>query len=121
MRVPLVAVALVALACSACGGEKSTKAVPRVRVPNVVGGSWGTAIDRIAGSGLCVGTIKVDPAPTMSPADSVLRQTPRAGAEVAPHARVSLTVSPSGPNGWIVSYTFRGCRNVTEYAVEPRG
>jgi PASTA domain len=120
MRVRVAAVTLVAVACSACG-ETSTKAESRIRVPNVVGASWGTAIERIAGAGLCIGTISMDPGAIMSPADSVLRQTPHAGAKVAPHARVSLKVSPSGPSGWIVSYTLRGCRKVVEYAVEPRG
>jgi beta-lactam-binding protein with PASTA domain len=120
MRVRLVAVALAVLACSACGG-KSTGADRRVRVPNVVGASWGTAIDRIDRAGLCIGRMTVDPMTMTSPADAVLRQSPRPGARVAPHARVSITVSPSGPSGSVVSYSQRGCRDAVRYYVEPGG
>jgi beta-lactam-binding protein with PASTA domain len=118
MRVRLVAVVLAAVACSACRGT-SPKAEPGIRVPNVIGASWGTAIDRINRAGLCIGRIRVDPTTMTSPADRVLRQSPRPGARVARHARISITVSPSGPSGSIVSYSLRGCRDAVQYYVEP--
>ena len=117
MRVRLVAVALVAVACSACG-EASTNAEPRSRVPNVIGASWGTAIDRINRAGLCIGRITIDPKTMTLAADAVLRQSPRPGARVERHARVSITVSPGG-SGSIVSYSLRGCRDAVRYSVEP--
>jgi beta-lactam-binding protein with PASTA domain len=120
MCVRLAAVALIAVACSACGGT-STKAEPRVRVPNMIGASWGTAIDRIGRSGLCIGTITVDPRTLGSPADTVLRQSPRPGSRLAPHAPVSLAVSSSGPSGSVVSYSLPGCHDAGQYYVEPGG
>lgn len=120
MRVRLLAVALAAVACSACGGTTS-KSEPRVRVPNVIGAAWGTAIDRIGRSGLCVGTVTVDPRTMGSPADAVLRQSPRPGARLAPHALVSITVSASGSSGSVVSYSLRGCQDAPQYYVAPGG
>jgi hypothetical protein len=117
--VRVVAAALCVICC-ACGGT-SREREARVRVPSLVGASWGEAVDRIARVGLCIGGIEVQPATSISGPDEVLRQKPRAGAKVAPRARVSITVSPSGPSGSIVGYSFRGCRGATQYYIAPGG
>jgi PASTA domain len=120
MRVRVVAIALAAVACSGCGWT-SAKSGPRVRVPNLVGASWGAAVDRIGRTGLCVGAVTTGLGTITSPADAVLRQSPRPGTKVALHARVSLTVSPSGPSGSVMGYSLPGCEGEGQFYVAPGG
>jgi beta-lactam-binding protein with PASTA domain len=121
MRVGVVAIVALTLGCCACGtSTEKPKPKPRVRVPNLVGLTWEAAADRLAGAGLCMKATQPFSTPPTRP-DRVLRQTPRAGATIEVHGRVSIVVSPSGPSGAIVSYSVRGCRGATEYVIVPGG
>ena len=111
VRIRLAALVVLALLCSSCGGADER------RVPNVVGLSWGSALDELGRAGLCVNAIQSGSA--TGPADTVLSQTPRADTMMKPHGRVSIVVAPSGPSGSIASYSIRGCHDAVEYAIEP--
>jgi beta-lactam-binding protein with PASTA domain len=116
MHVRAIALAVVVL-CVSCGGATKHPQADLRRVPNVVGLSWSAAVDRIARAGLCVQAIQT--IEVNGPADSVVRQTPRAGATMKAHGQVSIVVAPSGPSGSVSSYSIRGCQDAVEYVVDP--
>jgi hypothetical protein len=66
---------------------KATRGAAPIVVPNIVGRSLATARDRLEGAGLELGTVTPAKLPQSAP---VRRQTPRAGASVAPHTSVDL-------------------------------
>jgi beta-lactam-binding protein with PASTA domain len=117
VRIRLAALAVLALLCSSCGDAKKHPQARLRRVPNVVGLSLGSALDELGRADLCVKAIR--PGSTTVPAETVLSQTPKAGAPMKPYGRVSIVVSPSGPSGPIPSYTIRGCRDAVEYDIDP--
>jgi beta-lactam-binding protein with PASTA domain len=110
VHIRLAALAVLALLCCSCGGTEER------RVPNVVGLSLDSALDSLGHAGLCVKAIQTG---ATGPADTVLRQSPRAGATMKPRGRVSIVVAPSGPTGSIASYSIRGCRDAVEYEIDP--
>jgi beta-lactam-binding protein with PASTA domain len=116
MRIRVAVLVLLAIVCFACGStNRHRQAQPR-RVPNVVDLSWSAAVDRLAGADLCVQAIQTT---SGGPAGTVLRQTPRAGATMKVHGRVSIVVAPSGRSGSVSSYSIRGCQDAVEYVVDP--
>jgi PASTA domain len=108
----LASLLLVVAACSGCGETK------KVRVPSLVGLSEPTALGRLEAAQLCVGKVNWT---WDGPADEVLKQSPTAGTAIVRHGRVSLTLSPQGPNGVIYSDWLDGCADNASYPVEPAG
>jgi beta-lactam-binding protein with PASTA domain len=120
---PVTALAPLALVllCSACSAAK-TSAHETVRVPDVVGRPWEEAVSAIGRAGLCIGAIAWGDGSIGAEPDRVLAQNPRPGAMAAPHQRVGITVSPSGPSASIVTYSLAGCAPTNgDYFLRPSG
>ena len=66
---------------------------PAVNAPEVVGQSYGAARAMLEQVGLLVGDVTTDSLATGIP-QTVISQTPAAGARVAPGTRVNLTIVP---------------------------
>ena len=97
----LLAVTVV-LACCACGGEKEA-----TRVPDLRGLSTQAALQRIAGSRLCVGRIELGG--TLG-SGLVVAQRPAAGSRVRPFRRVSFRTEGPSSGGEIVDVgVAEGC------------
>ena len=67
---------------------------PAVNAPDVVGQSYSSARLMLEQVGLKLGDVVTDSLATSSIPQSVISQTPAAGARLAPGTRVSLTIAP---------------------------
>lgn len=67
---------------------------PQVNAPDVVGQSYSAARSMIEQVGLTLGPVITDSLATTTAPQTVISQTPAAGARVAPGTRVSLTIAP---------------------------
>ncbi|MBO9532434.1 MAG: Stk1 family PASTA domain-containing Ser/Thr kinase [Solirubrobacteraceae bacterium] len=94
-----------------------TSSTQRVRVPDVVGASLGTAQDRLEADGFDVSIVRSE---SNKPIDTVLAQKPGAGAQADKGAEVRLTVS-SGPGQATVPQVEGETREVAVERLETAG